>query len=222
MLREVWPIALLLACDVLLRRAGILFLSLVRPLNDVAVYGAAIKVIDMLGLMTTSLTGALLPHLASTWELQIKAGWRAYRYSLRYFILLSLGLTAGTFVLARPLVVLLLGASYAESMVPLQILLLSFLLNFVGGPMGALLLVSRDQLVAFVPKAMFVTTLNIVASVWLLPRFGYLAASWIAVASAAGFLLFKNGAISRLADDSIPWLTFLARPLAAALGMASA
>jgi len=220
MVREVWPIAVLLGCSILLRRAGILLLSLVSTMGATANYAAAVKIVDLLGLLTTSLTGALLPHLASRWGVSVQAGWRAYRYSLRFFIVLSTGLTVGTLVLARSLVLLFLGPMYVESVLPLQVLLLSFFLDFVGGPMGALLLVSRDQLVAFVPRALVVTIVNIGLSLWLLPQYGYLAASCIAVLSSAGLLLFKIAMIQRLTDQRVPWRSLLARPLVAVLGMA--
>ncbi|MBN1657087.1 MAG: flippase [Anaerolineae bacterium] len=220
MVGEVWPIALLLGCDVLLRRVAILILFSVRPASDVAQYSAAMRVVDLLGLLTTSLTGALLPRMAFAWEVRAKAGWRAYRHSLRYFILLSVGLTVGMLLVARPLVLLLLGAAYLDSLVPLRVLLLSFFLSFVGGPMGALLLVSKEQLIAFVPRALIITAVTVAVSLWLLPRYGIVAAAWISVGSSGAFLLAKNRAIHRLSDGSIPWLSFLARPVAAAAGMA--
>lgn len=222
MLRGVWPIALLLACDVVLRRAGLLVLSFVQPLSAVATYSAALKLVDWLSLLTASLTGALLPHLALQWRNGMQPAWRTYRSSLRLFILVSVGLTAGTLVLARPLVILLLGAPYLDSIAPLRILVLSFFLNFVGGPMGALLLVSETQLRAFVPRALAVTLASVGLLIWLLPRYGYTAAAWVAVASAAAFLAFKVSLVQRLAGERIPWAAFLIRPLIAALSMALA
>lgn len=220
MVREVWPIASLLACDILLRRAGILFLSLMRPMQEVAIYGTAIKFVDTLSLLTTSLTGALLPHLASTWRAGVAAGWRTYQYSLRFFILLGIGLTAGALVLARPLLLLFMGQAYLASLVPLQILLLMFLLSFVGRPMGAMLLVSKEQLIAFIQRAALVVLFNIGLSLWLIPQHGYPAASWIAVISSAGFLFFTARVTRHLTDKRIPWRAFLTRPLLAASGMA--
>jgi O-antigen/teichoic acid export membrane protein len=221
MIQEVWPIAVILACDILLRRSGILFLSVMRPMTEVAIYGTAAKTIDALTLFTISLTGALLPLLASRWEKGAKAGWRAYRYSLRYFTVLGMGISAGAFMLARPLLLLFLGPTYAESLIPFRILILVFFMGFVGRPMAAMLLVSQEQLIAFLPRALAVIAITVGLSLWLIPLYGYLAAGWISVASSAGLLFFTSRLTRRLTNEGIPWRQFLVRPLVAALGMAA-
>jgi O-antigen/teichoic acid export membrane protein len=127
-----WPFALLSVLAVIDQRLGILMLSTLGNEIQAGWFAAATRVIEPVKLLHFAVLGALLPALAhltaaaaTVQQSQIAA--RVYRRSLLFLLMFSALAAALLLILAQPIVTLLFGASYTDSVILVQILALSLI-----------------------------------------------------------------------------------------------
>jgi O-antigen/teichoic acid export membrane protein len=101
---------------------------------------------------------------------------------LEAMALISVPAAAFTAVAARPTIVLLFGEQFAPAARVLPVLMLAFVSTCFGYLIGYLAVVVGEQR-AFARIALIALAFNVAANVVLLPRYGYLAAAWVTVAT---------------------------------------
>jgi O-antigen/teichoic acid export membrane protein len=210
-LREGWP----LFVNQLLQ--GLFFwidALLMLPLaGDLAAgtYAAAYKVSQGAGIISSSVTLALFPRLSREADLS-----GAYRMALRALLQIAFPLTAGTALLAAPIVTLVGGRSYLpDSATALAILICYLPLSYTNGLTQYVLIAAGKQrllTLAFAAALVF----NLGANVLLIPRFSYIGAAWVTVVSELILLIpFQLVAgrvasgVSLIAEARIPLLATL-------------
>lgn len=220
LMRQALPITFLFLCSAALRWSDVLILSQVRPLEDVAVYGAAVRLIELAFVISNSAAAALLPALAIRWQNDREKANQLYTYALRLFATLGLAVAFGLTALSGPIISLVYGAQYQAANQPLIILGWTYFFQVVNAPMWLLLITAQDGIRRFIPAIGLVTLGNIILNLLLAPRFGPLG-------SASAFLLtaFATGLIRHwVATVYFPTpprvRTMLLRPLLAGAGMA--
>jgi len=158
------------------------------------VYGAAYKVSEGAGIISSSFTLALFPRLSRASDTT-----EAYRLGLRLLLQVGLPLAAGTALLAEPIVAVVGGREYLpDSAVALAILICYLPLSYANGlTQYVLIAAGRQRLLtaAFVAALVF----NVVANLLLIPRFGYVGAAWVTVASELVLLVPFQRAAARVA-----------------------
>jgi len=183
--------------------------------NAVAgVYAAAYKVAGGAGIVSSSFTLALFPRLARATDF---AG--AYRLALRVLLQVAFPLAAGIALLAEPIVAVVGGRDYLpDSAIALAILICYLPLSYANGLTQYMLIAAgRQRLLtgAFVAALIF----NLAANLVLIPRFGYVGAAWVTVASEIVLLVpFRLAAMT--AAPGVSLLREARAPLAATLLMA--
>jgi O-antigen/teichoic acid export membrane protein len=218
-LGETLPIAILLGCNLVLTKSDLVMLSKMQTMAAVGIYGASVKLIDFLDIFTTSALGALLPFMAARWNQSSTSVLRNYQQVLRVFMVLGIAVTVGVFILSRDIVALVFGASYQATVLPLRILIWALFFNFLSGPMGLFLLVSRERLFHVIPYALGVTALSVALNLFLIPRYGYIGASGVRVISSALLFAVKIRMMSYFLARRLPWLRIALRPMIAAAVM---
>jgi O-antigen/teichoic acid export membrane protein len=219
LLRQALPVAVLIAYSVLLRWSDTLILGQVRSLGEVAIYGAAQKIIDLVMVFSTSASAALFPMLSSRWQESLAATYTLYQRSLRFFAALGLTVSVGLVVLAKPLAILLLGKTYELAGPPLQWLAVAFFFQVVSGPMGMLLIATGDRLGKFVPAIGLVVVGNIVLNLLLAPRWGYMGAAGVFLLTSLATFLVRQWAAYDYFEHPPRLGELLWRPGLAALAM---
>ncbi len=130
--RLAWPFALLSVLAVIYQRLGILMLSTLGSEAQVGWFAAASRVIEPVKLLHYAVLGALLPALAHLTAPEVAArqapvATQVYRRSLLFLLLFSTLAAAVIIALAQPMVTLLFGVSYTDSVPLVQILALSLI-----------------------------------------------------------------------------------------------
>jgi len=215
-LRESWPLFVNQLLQGLFFKVDALLLPGLAGLAAAGVYGAAYKVSEGAGIISSSFTLALFPRLSRSGDPS-----DAYRLGLRLLLQIGLPLAAGVALLAEPIVAVVGGREYLpDSAVALAILICYLPLSYANGlTQYVLIAAGRQRLLtaAFVAALVF----NVVANLLLIPRFSYVGAAWVTVASELVLLVpFQRAAakvapgVSALSEARIPLLgTLLMAPV---------
>ena len=215
------PIFILIAYSVFLRWSDTLILGQLRPLDDVAVYGAAQKVIDLAMVFNASASAALFPVLASRWRVSNEDTKRLYTRSLRFFSAFAIAAAVGLTMIAEPIIVTIFGAAYLPTVLPLKLLAWAFFFQVVSGPMGTLLVAAGDQFKKFVPLIGLVILGNILLNLSLDSYFGYMGAASAYLVTALAIFLVRQVAAGWYFDHPPRLGILMWRPVLAGIGMGS-
>ena len=153
-----------------------------QGVNGAGLYGAAYSLLDRIQFLPGVLMTTVLPIVAAAWPANPERARAAVRRVLGYMAIISLPALAFALAAARPLIVLLFGAQFAPAAGALQVLMASFIPMCFGYVVGTLAVVVERQR-RFVLIALAGLVFNVVANVLLIPRYGYMAAAWITVAT---------------------------------------
>jgi len=210
-LRESWPLFVNQLLQGLFFKVDALLLPGLAGLAAAGVYGAAYKVSEGAGIISSSFTLALFPRFSRASDTT-----EAYRLGFRLLLQVGLPLAAGTALLAEPIVAVVGGRDYLpDSAVALAILICYLPLSYANGlTQYVLIAAGRQRLLtaAFVAALVF----NVAANLLLIPRFGYVGAAWVTVASELVLLVpFQRAAakvapgVSLLSEARIPIIATL-------------
>ncbi len=202
-LRESWPLFVnQLLQGLFFKVDGALLLPLAGAVAG-GTYAAAYKVSEGAGIVSSTFTLALFPRLSRSGDAsgtnpgEVLAN--AYRLPLRLLLQVGFPLSAGIALLAEPIVGLVAGAEYLpDSAIALSILICYLPLSYANGlTQYVLIAAGRQRLLtgAFVAALVF----NVAANLALIPRFGYVAAAWVTVASELVLLVPFSRAAAKVA-----------------------
>jgi O-antigen/teichoic acid export membrane protein len=190
--RLAWPFALLGVLWVIYQRLGVLMLSTLGTDTQAGWYAAATRVIEPLRILHFAVLGALLPaltylgapHLGAPTadRQQVRLASIIFRRSMLFLLTFSMLAAGAIIVLAQPIVTLLFGASYTDSVVLVQILALS-LIPYTLSASWSVRLVTQGQ----ERRVLWVTALGVLLAFILnralIPSYGSSGAALAAVGS---------------------------------------
>jgi O-antigen/teichoic acid export membrane protein len=186
---KAFPFGLLMAYGIMLRRIDLIFMGWLRPLDEVAVYGAAAKIVDLLSLISGSMVGALFPALSARLTASRSGLWQLYSNSIGVFAILGFGAAAAITVLAGPIILFLFGDTYAAGATTLRWLGWAFFWTVLSGPVGVLLVAAGDRMRGLLTMCLTVLAANILLNLWLIPLYSYKGAAIATfISSLLGFL----------------------------------
>jgi len=121
-----WPLLLTIVSNLIYLKADILLLSFLRTPEEVGLYGAAYKVVDILVSLPFMFAGLMLPILVGYWSAKLKDKFSAtVQTMLDATAIAAWPILTGGFVLAVPIMVAVTGADFARSGLILRILLIA-------------------------------------------------------------------------------------------------
>jgi O-antigen/teichoic acid export membrane protein len=212
--REAWPLFLNQLLQGLFFKIDALLLPGLAGDVAAGTYAAAYKVSEGAGIISSSFTLALFPRLSRHSDLS-----GAYRLALRLLLQIAMPLAAGIAILSAPVVALVGGREYLpDSATALAILICYLPLSYANGLTQYVLIAAGKQRMltgAFAVALVF----NLVANLTLIPRFGFIGAAWVTVASEVVLLVPFRLAAARISTD-VSLVREAARPLFATLLMA--
>ncbi len=185
LLRRSWPVALSIALNLVYLRADVLTLSLSRTVEEVGLYGAAYRVVDVLTAFPVLFMGLVLPLLSGAWATGDREKFsRLYKKSFYALALLALPLVAGTIALGDKIMALLAGAEFASSGGILRVLIIAVFFLFIGAlPLHTIVAIEKQKRILWAFAASAVLSLGLYAL--LVPRYGVFAAAGITLFSEA-------------------------------------
>ena len=130
---KTWPIAVSVVLTTIYFKGDTLILSLTRPYEDVGIYGAAYKILEVLISLPILFMGLVLPPLARSFSEGDKAKFgRLLQKAWDGLCLFTLPMVAGTIILAKPIIALIAGPGYEPASGVLQILIVATGIIFLG------------------------------------------------------------------------------------------
>jgi O-antigen/teichoic acid export membrane protein len=197
-----------------------IMLAAYKSETEVGTYAAAFRLIESLMFIPAAFMGAVFPGLS---RLSIRGNnsvLDAANKTLRYMMMLGLPIGFGIAILAERIVFSLFGSAYANSVVPLQIIVWALVLIFINCicPVG-LNSVNRQRLSVVVVGVGII--FNISLNLMLIPPFGAIGTSIATVATELFTTILFIYFFHRYIGELKLFTTFY-RPLAAALVMSAA
>ena len=171
MLAEGMPFALMSLLSTLLVSMDTLALGWLGTTEQVGLYSAALRPIQLLYLIPSIASTIIFPTFARLAAERSDSFQRVLERSLAFSLLLAIPIAAGGTLLAKDIITLLFGAEYAGAALPFAILLWTVLITFTYSFIG-------NAIFAFGKQKNFVIYLGIGAAInmglilLLVPRFG--------------------------------------------------
>jgi len=170
-----FPIGLILIFNLIYFRADMLLLSLLKPTNDVGIYGVSYKFFDFLIALPLFLSNALYPFLLAN-KNNSKKFFSITKYYFFVFLVSSVAIILPFWFLS-PLLSLI-RVDFIPAIVPFRILLMSLPFFFLTSFLQWILIsLGKQKFLAAV--YVFSTIINIVLNVIFIPQWSYLATAVI-------------------------------------------
>ena len=177
-LKESWPLFVNQLLQSMFFKVDALLLPALAGTAAAGVYAAAYKVAEGAGIVSSSFTLAIFPRLSRETDLA-----NAYRLALRVLLQMGLPLAVGVGLLSESVIQVVGGRGYLpDSAIALSVLIVYLPLSYANGLTQYVLIAAGKQrwlTLAFVGALVF----NVGANLVLIPRFSYVGAAWVTVAS---------------------------------------
>lgn len=179
-LKTTWPFSLALIFGRFYSYSDIVLLKIIRGPEEVAIYSTPSKISFAFQFVPLAFMAALYPRLSELAKTRHAEFKTALSLSIKYLLLIAAPISAGTFILAKPIIIFAFSDKYISSVVPMQILIISLIFAFISFPLGAALNASGQE-----RKQTWLTAgtllVNVVANLIYIPQFGATGAAWAAL-----------------------------------------
>jgi O-antigen/teichoic acid export membrane protein len=190
-------------------------LEQMRGALEVGWYGAPVRVLEGLTLVSRILGYALIPTMAALFPASPEAVTALYRRGCKYLLLVGLPIAAFGFLSSETFIPFLFGPAYLPSIPVSRILIpasaFMFLSNF-----GETTLACVNRWGTIVVVATLALLVNVGLNLALIPASGYLGAAQARIATEAVYFLLTAGAL-RAYGHRVGWLSLGLKPLLLAL-----
>ena len=203
-IKETWPIALSIAFNLVYFKADTIILSLFHRAEDVGIYGASYKVLEVLTTFPAMFAGLILPLLAGAWAIQnIEKFKRVLQKAFDFLVMVAVPLVVGILFLAQP-IMNLIAPEFTDSPRVLQLLIIATATIFIGNLFGNTVVAINKQ------KTMMwlylgVAVISLAGYLIFIPKYSYFGAAGMTIASEI-LITISAGLIVCLTVKS--WLSF--------------
>ncbi len=178
-----WPLIITIVMNLVYLKTDTLLLSLLKTQEEVGLYGAAYRVIDVLVTVPFMIGGTVLPVFAARWLAGDRESFRrVWQKVFEASIIIAAPLVAGGFVLATPIMRLVAGEDFTASGPILSVLIFAVGCVFMSA-FFSYTMISFDRQRKMIPAYIITAVLSLVLYLVLIPRFSYIAAAGITVFS---------------------------------------
>jgi len=186
-----WPLAITIVLNLIYLRADTLLLSLLRSVEEVGLYGATYRVVDVLTTIPFMFAGLILPILTTAW-LDSKPDYfkNVLQKSFDFMAILAIPLVVGAQFLSRPIMMFAAGREFAPAGQILQILTFAVAAIFLGA-MFSHAVIALDKQKTMILFYVFASLSSLIAYLILIPRFSYFGAAAVTIYSETIIALFS-------------------------------
>jgi len=181
-LRQSLPIGLSVMITFIYFKADSIILSLLKPPQDVGIYGASYKIIENLSFFPAMIVGLTMPIFAFNVFSNRKKFDLVVNKNFKIFLILVFPLVVGTFFLADGIINVIAGPEFKESVVVLRIIIFSVAFIFFGNLFNNMMIAAKLQKQLFW-ALLFCASFNLLVNIIFIPRYSYLATSYASVAT---------------------------------------
>lgn len=189
--KKSWPLTITIIFNLIYLRADALILSLIKTQNEVGLYGATYKIIDVLSIMPFMFAGLVLPILSRSWsERNIDFFKKVVQRSFDLMIILAVPLVIGTQFLAGNLMVAIAGEEFIASGSILRILILA-IGGIFAGCIFSHIIVAIDKQKQVIRAYIFTSLTSLIGYFIFIPKFSYFGAAWVTIYSEVVIAAFS-------------------------------
>ena len=190
-LKNSWPLMLASAAAVIYLKIDQVMIGSMLGNNQVGLYAAAVKLVEVWYFIPGIICASLFPAIVNAKKTSLEM----YKRRLKNFYILMLVIPVvialPVTILAKPIIYILFGSGYLESINILRIYVWSSVGLFLGWAVGQYLI--SENLIKTIFWLNFLAMLvNIILNLVFIPVFGLLGAAW---ATAISYLIVPLGAI---------------------------
>jgi len=184
-----WPLALTIVFNLIYLRSDTLLLSIIDRqteigiMNEVGLYGAAYKVIDVIVSLSFIFAGIILPVMTARYAVRDWNGFkRVVQKAFNVMALLAVPMLVGTQFVARDVMVLIAGKDFVSSGPVLKILMGAAAVIFLGN-IFAHVVIAIEKQKKVIWLYLFTAITSLAAYFIFIPIYSYYAAAWITIYS---------------------------------------
>lgn len=155
---------------------------------DVGIYAIAYKIFEVVLVFGGFFSQTLFPFFSGIKDKKIFL--KSYKKYFIYTLILSIGSAVFIFLFSDPLIQILGGDNFGQAIYPLKILSLAGGITVLSGFFLNIALCGYKEVLVFKFSLIAFFT-NVVLNIIFIPKFSYIGASWITVATQL-FILFSN------------------------------
>ncbi len=177
-----WPLTITIALTLVYFRADTVVMSLTRPQNEVGLYGATYKVLEIIIQFSYLFLGLILPLLTKFYVESLDLFNKAIQKTYDFYAILIIPMIGATIILAEKIMVFVSGNDFAASGSILRILVLAVGMIFLNSLFGYGIVAGNQQkkmIKFYLANAVVILALYLI----LIPIYTYWAAAWLTVAS---------------------------------------
>lgn len=188
--KKSWPLAITIVFNLIYLKTDTLILSLVKSQEEVGIYGAAYRVIDVLITLPYMFCGIVLPILTSAWATNNIAYFKTVlQKSYDFMLLLAVPFIIGAQFLGNGIMTIIGGNNFTESGLALKILIGAASLIFVSC-VFAHALIAVDKAKKTIPAYVFTAITSVLGYLIFIPKYSYIGAAWVTIYSEASITIF--------------------------------
>ncbi len=219
LLKKASPFTLFIMVSVLYGHVIILLLAVIRGDFETGIYGASWKIIVFFGAIPYSFGRALYPVFSKFSLTDISVMDTAYKYSLRYLLIISLPLTIGLFIVAEDMLGIIYRVEYSQTVSVFRTMVWAIPFLFMNGSLK-MVLWGSDRTLASSRNLIVASMVLVVTGVLLIPGYGTVgAATAIVLAEMTHFFANYHSVTSYMEPVglSLLWKPYLACGVMAAV-----
>lgn len=191
-LKKSWPIGLTIIFNLIYLRADILLLSIYRTQEDVGIYGAAYKIIDVLITLPFIFAGIVLPLMASAWLGNEKEKFaRITQKGFDLMAIIAIPMVFGTYFLADTIMNVVAGAEFAIAGNVLRLLIIASSIIYLG-TIFSHAVIALDKQKSIIGAYAFVAVTALIGYMIFIPRYSYYGAAGVTIYSEVAIALFST------------------------------
>lgn len=189
-LKESWPIGLISFSALIFQSFDSIIIGITRTSQEVGLYNASSRVVFGTYFVLGILFSIFLPPISRAFKNNDSNLSSIVRKYALFIFGFGLPLGVGGFIVSEELIGLLYGSAYSGSVLPFKILSLSLILIFAAGFYGHCLIFFNKQKL-FLKANLIGLTVNLFLNIVLIPKFGIVGASIVAVITQMCILLIS-------------------------------
>jgi len=176
-IKEAWSFGIIFLSGMLYTYVDSIMLSILKGTEAVGWYSAAYRLMYIALLLPNAINMAVYPVMSRLFnDSSSESLTMLYERYFKYMLIVGIPLGVGTSILAKPLILLLYGTGYEQSIIALQILVWTIVFTFAGASYIQLLQSINKQMI-ITKISIFCLIINIIINLILIPPYSFVGAS---------------------------------------------
>ena len=171
-----WPFAISGVLGVLMINTDIILIGAMRSAEDVGLYSAADRILQILYVLPSIVAGSVLPTFSRLAGKDNEKMRSVFERIIGLILLIAIPISVGGFILSKEITVGLFGNQYLGGVSSLQILILTLMVNFPAVIISGAMFAYNRQKMLIINSALGGGA-NLILDLILIPRFGILGSA---------------------------------------------